>query len=161
METVLSSWYSQYKTLHSKDSSKLSNSSSAVQGGFMNITKFRRISFGFGRRWLICFNVGLCVWVCGFSFFFWRLPLFLFALSCYFSQTSECVSRSPDPNCGTGKDVKSFTGQRSGLVVWNSKRWQFIHVGHLALQSPLQQPFPAPRMATFSAQGFFWLPAWV
>lgn len=155
METVLSSWYLQYKTLRSKDSSKLSNSSSAVQGGFMNITEFRRIGFGFGRRWFICFNVGLCVWVCGFSFFFWRLPLFLFALSCYFPRPVSLFLVAQIPTAVQGKMLKASLARDqallSGIAKGGSSSAKVIcHCSHPS--SSLSQPQGWQRLVH---KGFF------
>lgn len=153
--------------LHAKGSSEPS-SSRAVQGGFMNVPKFReRIGFGYGRRWFICFNLRFGFWGMGivllvlvWGFFSADILFFLFALSCYFPKPVSLFLIAQTPILQWGKDVQSFTGQRSGLAAWNSKVWLLIHAGNLLHSS--RKPFPVPRMAKFSAKGFFfWLPVWV
>lgn len=116
----------------------------------MNMTKFRRrIGFSFGRGWFICFNFYLILVGFWLGFFSLKICLCLLFPVTFSNQWVCFLQPISQLYCSTVKDVQSITGQRSGLVVWNSKRWQFIQVGDMPLHHPsirLSQPQGRQRL---------------
>lgn len=97
---------------------------------------------------------GLFVFVRGFCLFcfnFCRLPLFPFALPCYFP---KAASRLPQPRsqprCPRGEAPAAFPISASGLC---TRCHSSKHIG-------LHRSQPLGRQNLVS-EGFFWLPAWV
>lgn len=132
---------------------------------FQNSEKGLVLAMGEGGLFVLIWGLvfegwGIVLLVLVWGFFSADILFFLFALSCYFPKPVSLFLIAQTPILQWGKDVQSFTGQRSGLAAWNSKVWLLIHAGNLLHSS--RKPFPVPRMAKFSAKGFFfWLPVWV